>query len=97
MKKRIAVITLLASLCLILSACPIEYEPVPVVPVEPWGNPPISGEFSGTGWGYFRDGVSMSFRLVNGVITDVVLDLSGETPDFVRKHGFSCCSRRHTR
>jgi len=88
MKKKFAFITALAALCLILSACPVAYESDNgggAVPVEPWGDPPINGEFSGTGWGYFRDGVSMSFRMVNGVITDVEMDLTRETWDMVSR------------
>ena len=52
----------------------------------PWGNPPFSGTVSGTARGH-SPGVEVTLTLVNGIITEVELNLSRETAAFARTPG----------
>ena len=53
---------------------------------SPWGAPPFTGTVTGTARGY-APGVEVTLTLVNGLITEVVLDLSRETAAFARTPG----------
>jgi len=81
MKKKIIAITItgLTIVCLILAACSNENKASGTLNLHTWGEPPHTEAFSGRGWGYYYDGVSMSFRLENGIIVEVEFDLSGES------------------
>ena len=76
------VIASLMLVCLVFSACFIEFEPPP--PSGGWGYPDLfTGTVDGTGRGYGAGGVSVNIDLVDGFITDVDFDFTNETAMFV--------------
>jgi len=51
----------------------------------PWGNPPFSGTVQGSSTkGYGRRPITVTLTLTEGHIVDVKMNLSGETPRYVR-------------
>jgi len=51
----------------------------------PWGNPPFSGTVQGSSTkGYGRRPITVTLTLIEGRIVDVIMNLSGETPRYVR-------------
>jgi uncharacterized protein with FMN-binding domain len=52
---------------------------------NPWGNPPFSGTVQGSSTkGYGRKPITVTLTLKEGRIADVKMNLSGETPSYVK-------------
>ena len=77
MRKKLFFFAALASLCLLLAACIVQHELPPLG--EPWGQPTFSGSREASEPGY-RSDVGVYIRLANGIIVDVAIDVSGESP-----------------
>ena len=75
------IIITLVAICLILATCRRERSE----PVIPWGDPPATGTFSGTGYGFFVKRVKTGFCIERGNIVEVDIDLSGETQGIVER------------
>ena len=77
-KYKFPIFALLALICLTFTACFIEIDLPP--PRGPWGTPPFSTPAPITGRALGYGGlVSITFELVDGYITSVVLDLTSES------------------
>jgi len=72
----------LASFCLFFTSCIIEHHEIPLETRDPWGIPPFSGTVSATANGYYENSVTVTITLANGVFTNVVINVMGDTAGF---------------
>ena len=80
---KIFVAVTLAALCVAFTSCPIENREIDLGFAAPWGRPePASITVDGTANGWFENSVHVTVTLVNGIITDVDIDVSAETQLF---------------
>ena len=84
MKKKL-LMTSFVLVCLLFTACIVELSSeITGGKHPPYGVPPHNGEVTGSAWGW-QSNVSVALTLADGVITNVVLDISGESPIYVRR------------
>jgi len=96
MKKKftVIIIAVLAAVCLVFTACPIENDDPILVAGDVWGTPgENTGTFSSTGHGDNTAGqptghnlVTVHVELEGGRIVGVVFDLSRQSPEYIRWH-----------
>ena len=75
-------IAVLGLLCMGFSGCIIEHRETPIVERAAWGIPPANQTVTATANGWNENGVTVTITLVNGIITNLVIDASGESPGF---------------